>query len=189
MKIISGAARGINLDVPKGLDVRPTAVRAKKALFDSLGSFAELTVADVFAGSGAMGLEAASRGAKAVVFVESAPKSLDVIAVNIGKVVKSGAVFESRVMRGSAFSPGTYVSLTDFSPDIIFADPPYAESADALQKLTALEAFSSWAKDSLLIWELPERSRRAAVMLPSPPWKTGKLRAYEGVEFLFLRQN
>ena len=70
MQIIAGCARGMELETPPGLGVRPTAVRARKALFDSLGEWRGRRVLDLFAGSGALGLEAASRGAALLVAVE-----------------------------------------------------------------------------------------------------------------------
>ena len=68
MNIISGIARGVKLEVPKGLEVRPTAARARKSLFDSVRVFKNLTIVDLFSGVGALGLEAASRGAKRSLF-------------------------------------------------------------------------------------------------------------------------
>ena len=68
MEIISGLARGVQLTVPPGETVRPTAARARKALFDSLGDLAGTRVADLCAGAGGLGLEAASRGAAEAVF-------------------------------------------------------------------------------------------------------------------------
>ena len=76
MNIISGKARRILLTVPKGMAVRPTSVRARKALFDSLGDFSGANVVDLFSGSGSLGLEAASRGAAKVVMVENLPQPL-----------------------------------------------------------------------------------------------------------------
>ena len=70
MNVISGIAKGIVLETPKGLSVRPTAARAKKSLFDSYRNWTGKTVVDLFAGTGAFGIEAASRGAANVYFIE-----------------------------------------------------------------------------------------------------------------------
>ena len=77
MEITAGTALGLKLgDLPDGHEVRPTSVRARRAFFDSIGSIAGKTFADLFAGSGCMGLEAASRGASTVIFAEENPDAL-----------------------------------------------------------------------------------------------------------------
>ena len=73
MRVIAGASKGRPLKAPPGRDTRPTADRVREALFSILGDVAGLRVLDLFAGSGALGLEALSRGAAAVTFVERAP--------------------------------------------------------------------------------------------------------------------
>jgi 16S rRNA (guanine966-N2)-methyltransferase len=120
MRIIAGKWRGRVLEVPPGLVTRPTADRARETLFSMLasrlGSFEELRVADLFAGSGALGLEALSRGAASATFVESDSKAAAAIHRNADKL---GA--EARILSGSA------LALPRSEPfDLIFADPPYA---------------------------------------------------------------
>ena len=89
MRISAGKARGIVLNVPPGLSVRPTAGRARQALFDSIGDLSGLTILDLCAGSGGIGLEAASRNAGTVVFVENLSKNIRIIEENIEKVRKA----------------------------------------------------------------------------------------------------
>lgn len=79
-------AKGISLKVPGGALVRPTAVRARRALFDSLGDLGGGSVCDLFAGSGAVGFEFASRGAESVLFVEKSPQSLSALKSNLRKI-------------------------------------------------------------------------------------------------------
>ena len=132
MRIIAGKWRGRAIEAPTGIGTRPTADRARETLFSMLesriGSFEDLRVADLFAGSGALGLEALSRGAAEAVFVESDPKAQAIIRSNAGKL---GAVVE---VRG-----GSALALPRAEPfDLIFADPPYEPgSGSAARKAIA----------------------------------------------------
>jgi 16S rRNA (guanine966-N2)-methyltransferase len=122
MRVIAGAWRGRAIDAPPGEATRPTADRVRETLFSMLasrlGSFEGLRVADLFAGSGALGLEALSRGAGFATFVESNGRAAAVIKRN-GE--RFGASERIRVLSGSA------LSLPPAEPfDLIFADPPYA---------------------------------------------------------------
>jgi 16S rRNA (guanine966-N2)-methyltransferase len=121
VRIIAGEWRGRPIDAPPGVSTRPTADRVRETLFSMLasrvGSFEELSVADLFAGSGALGFEALSRGAARATFVESDPKAIAVIQRNADKL---GAGERVRIIAGSA------LALARSEPvDIIFADPPY----------------------------------------------------------------
>ena len=120
MRIIAGKWRGRVLEAPPGLVTRPTADRARETLFSMLasrlGSFEELRVADLFAGSGALGFEALSRGAATATFVENDMKAVATIRRNLDKL---GA--EAIVLSGSALALPRSQSF-----DLILADPPYA---------------------------------------------------------------
>lgn len=121
MRIIAGQFRGRILDAPPGLATRPTADRVREALFSMLlsriGSFEGLRVADLYAGSGALGLEAISRGAAHATFVESGPRASRAIKHNAERL---GVLDRVRVFGGSA------TALPPSGPfDLIFADPPY----------------------------------------------------------------
>ncbi|HEY8593086.1 MAG TPA: 16S rRNA (guanine(966)-N(2))-methyltransferase RsmD [Sphingomicrobium sp.] len=134
MRIIAGEWRGRTIDAPQG-GTRPTADRVREALFSMLisrlGSFDGLRVADLFAGSGAFGLEALSRGAATATFVENDAAAAAVIKRNAEKL---GATERTRVLLGSA------LALPRSEPfDLVFADPPYAsgsgtEVAQAIQQ-------------------------------------------------------
>ena len=120
MRIIAGKWRGRPLEAPPGLATRPTADRVRETLFSMLssrlGSFEDLRVADLFAGSGALGLEALSRGAAAATFVENDAKAAAAMKRNADKLGAS-----VHVLAGSA------LSLPRSQPfDLVFADPPYA---------------------------------------------------------------
>src|SRR5680860_1409851 len=121
MRVVAGAAKGRRLVAPKGDDVRPTADRAKEALFASLQPLlAGARVLDLFAGSGALGLEALSRGAATVTFVERDRRALEAIAGNIAAVGLSGAeVVAHPVTRALG------MELPGAPFDLVLADPPY----------------------------------------------------------------
>ena len=125
MNIISGTARNIELSVPAGLEVRPTSGRARKALFDSLGSFAGIGVLDLCSGSGALALEAAIRGAERAFMVELSPFHCRIIKENIEKVRKAGVAAPLEVINCSILDVRRYLDAV-YSSNLIFADPPYA---------------------------------------------------------------
>jgi 16S rRNA (guanine966-N2)-methyltransferase len=136
MRVIAGQWRGRPLVAPKGDTTRPTADRTREALFSMLtsrlGSFESIAVADLFAGSGALGLEALSRGAASCLFVEQDRTALDALKANIAKLGAKGAdVRPSSVLAlGPAPKP----------LDLILMDPPYGTGAGAvaLDKLSRL---------------------------------------------------
>ena len=129
MRIIAGEWRGRSIEAPPGIATRPTADRVRETLFSMLlsriGSFEDLRIADLFAGTGALGFEALSRGAATATFVESDPEAVKAIRRNADKL---GASARTRVLGGSA------LALPRCEPfDLIFADPPYQRgSGDAV---------------------------------------------------------
>ena len=136
MRIISGAWRGRPIEAPPGDSTRPTADRVRETLFSMLasrlGSFEELRVADLFAGSGALGLEALSRGAASATFVESDRRALDAIKRNAAKL---GAGERARILGGSA------LALARSDPfDLIFADPPYTPGSGSAAVKAVIDA-------------------------------------------------
>ncbi|MGL5839806.1 MAG: 16S rRNA (guanine(966)-N(2))-methyltransferase RsmD [Sphingorhabdus sp.] len=137
MRIISGTWRSRPLIAPKGDTTRPTADRTRETLFSMLasrlGSFDDIKVLDLFAGSGALGLEALSRGAAACTFVEQDRAALDALDTNITKL---GAKAQSDVRRSSVLSLGPAREAYD----LILLDPPYGSGAGqvAIDKLGRL---------------------------------------------------
>jgi 16S rRNA (guanine966-N2)-methyltransferase len=137
MRIIAGEWRGRKLAAPKGEATRPTADRARETLFamltSRLGDFEGLQVADLFAGSGALGLEALSRGAASCLFVEQDRAAVDVIRANIASL---GAGAKTRVEAGSVMQ----LRAATKPLDLIIADPPYQSGAGevALDRLLRL---------------------------------------------------
>ena len=183
MEILGGAAKNTVLKVPAGQEVRPTAVRARRALFDSLGDLAGKSVCDLFAGSGALGLEAVSRGASSLLSVEKAPASLAVLKENHKSLAGRCPEAELKIFPGELPDCCKRLCLLP-SPDLIFADPPYAESMGEMEELLLREEFVRWCRDSLLVWELPER-RSLLRSLPEP-WEILTIRKFGPIRFMFL---
>lgn len=128
MRIIAGQWRGRPLSAPRGATTRPTADRTREALFSMLasrlGSFEDLRVADLFAGSGALGLEALSRGAATCLFVDQDQAAIEAVRDN---VLRLGA-------RGADIRPQSVMALGPASEplDLILMDPPYGTGAGAV---------------------------------------------------------
>jgi 16S rRNA (guanine966-N2)-methyltransferase len=155
-RIIGGVAGGRRIGVPAGSGTRPTADRVREALFSSLesefGSFDGLAVLDLYAGSGAIGLEALSRGAAQAVLVESDRRAAEVIAANIRVVGLPGAKLLTRPVEKVTASDAPAVF------DLVFADPPYKlETAELQDVLTGLAA-QGWLTDDALV--VVERGKR-----------------------------
>lgn len=137
MRVISGEWRGRKLLAPKGDATRPTADRTRETLFSMLtsrlGSFEGLAVADLFAGSGALGIEALSRGAATCLFAEQDRDALDVLRGNLSTL---GATARADVRAGSVLGLGP----APRAYDLLMLDPPYGTGAAsvALDKLNRL---------------------------------------------------
>ena len=184
MQIISGIARGIKLSVPKGNDVRPTSSRTRTALFSSIGDFTGLTVVDLFAGSGSLGLEAASRGAAVVVFIEQSKKHCDFIKENIAKVTKAGVETEFHVVHGDVIRSLSNLRRLVDDVDITFGDPPYPVS-DAMFSTVAADPKLAAYTNNQLIWEIPDRCENETAFLMPKLWKMTRIRKFGRTEFRF----
>jgi 16S rRNA (guanine966-N2)-methyltransferase len=167
IRIIGGAARGRRLQVPAN-GTRPTSERARAALFDRLDTMLDLAGArmlDLYAGSGAVGLEALSRGAAYASFIENDRRGADALAANLAAVTSpgSGVAGRGRLLRRSVATV-----LADDNPnepyDIVFADPPYALAEDELGRLLARVAEPTWTAPGAVV--VLERATRG----PAPTW-------------------
>lgn len=171
-RIVAGTAGGRRLAVPpKG--TRPTSDRVREALFSAVESAVELDgarVLDLYAGSGALGLEALSRGASSAVFVESAPAALAVLRGNVAAVGLPGK--EVTVRAGKVATVLAAGSPEPF--DLVLADPPYAVE-DLSQELGLLVS-AGWVGPGSLV--IVERSRRAAELSWPEPLSPLKVRHY-----------
>lgn len=124
MRIITGRAKGLKLKTPAGLSTRPTSDRVKESLFSVLNgliNFSEInSVLDIFAGTGALGLEAMSRGANSATFIDAA--TTEIIRDNVTR-----AKFDNcRILRGDFEKILTRLAKQNQTFDLIFSDPPYA---------------------------------------------------------------
>ena len=158
-RLIAGTAGGRRLKVPPS-GVRPTGDRAREALFNSLASLVDLdgaVVLDLYAGSGALGLEALSRGAAEVVFVESGPRVLPVLRANLAAVGLPGG----RVVAGSV--PTVVAGPPPARFDVVLADPPYATPVDEVLGVLRALVDGGWLAPGAVV--VVERSSR------EQPWE------------------
>lgn len=190
MKIIGGQASGISLSTPKSMKVRPTGVRAKKALFDSLSSsmlFQGKIVVDLFAGIGGLGLEAASRGAGKVYLVEKSPSHCKFAAANIEKIKRAGVKTEMQVLQTNVLSAPARLHELTGKIDLIFADPPYAKFAFFYKKLLIDAKFAEWTQNALMIWEQPD-DPTLELREENSLWEICNVRKFARTSFVFLTQ-
>ena len=180
MRVIAGSAGGVRLAVPKH-GVRPTMDRVKAAIFSSLGNaIIGARVLDLFAGSGALGIEALSRGASSVLFVEEDRQSTEVIEKNLAKTK-----LEARVRHQDVFDfLGISSGIARFQ--IIFADPPYEKTKSGerfTEKLLANETLPRLLnRDGIFVLE-----KRPGEALPETKvWRVVRQRTYGTTEVLFL---
>ena len=164
-RIIAGAARGRRLAVPKGTSTRPTSDRAREGLFATVatirGPLQGATVLDLFAGSGAVGLEALSRGAARVVFVEADPRAARVIRANMAAAaLPGGELVCDRVERFLRRGPGPGPAA-----GLVVADPPYAASGEEITRMLAALAGGGWLEPGALV-AVERATRSGAVAWP-----------------------
>ena len=183
MRVIAGSAGGIRLAVPKR-GVLPTMDRVKGAIFSSLGdAVVEARVLDLFAGSGALGIEALSRGASSVVFVEEDGQSAEIIECNLAKTKLKG-----RIRQQDAFDFLGHASGTELF-DIVFADPPYEKTEKGerfTEKLLANEELPQLMDaDGILVLE-----KWPAEAVPQmKQWLLVRQKTYGATEVLFLSRS
>ncbi|MFE3291103.1 16S rRNA (guanine(966)-N(2))-methyltransferase RsmD [Rhodococcus sp. NPDC059234] len=155
-RIVAGAAGGRRLRVPTA-GTRPTSERVREALFSALDARVELdgaAVLDLYAGSGALGLEALSRGAEHVVLVESNAKAAAVVRENVAAVGLAGAVVRTAPVAA------VVAGAPDREYDIVFLDPPYALGEDELGSVLAAIAAGGWIGEGSMV--VVERATRSA---------------------------
>ncbi len=142
MRVIAGELRGRKLTTVKDLSVRPTTDRAKQVIFDVLATRVELDgagVLDLFAGSGSLGIEAISRGASSVVFVERSAEALSVLRQNLEAL---GIESDCEIIRDDVLR---YVVRAGRQFDVVFADPPY--DLDGIERLPDTLALSGVVRE------------------------------------------
>jgi 16S rRNA (guanine966-N2)-methyltransferase len=184
VRIIAGRHRGRLLAAPPGEDVRPTSDRAREALFNILGHgkfaiagppFAGARVLDAFAGTGAFGLEALSRGAAEALFIENGRAAVAALRQNIAAL---GEEKRARIVGGDATSPPRALAPAALA----FLDPPYGKGL-AAPALTALAAAGWLATGALCIVETAAKER----IEPPPGFAALDERRYGAARLVFLR--
>jgi 16S rRNA (guanine966-N2)-methyltransferase len=153
VRIIAGSRKGHRIAAPKGLATRPTGDRVREAAFNLIGPVEDAAVLDVFAGSGAMGLEALSRGARRCVFVESDRAACAAIQANLEKLRLTGALVACQdafgVLRQERSAGRRY--------DLVLVDPPYGAWPELEERLAAALP-PLLAEDGLLVVESDART-------------------------------
>lgn len=156
MRVVAGAYKGRRLCAPSGLDTRPTADRVREALFSMLEPVEGLRVLDLFAGSGALAIEAASRGAAAVTLVESDARALRAIRRNLAEVGLRAEVVAGDALEYLVPGAGPF--------DLVFADPPYSSALRLARPLA--ERLPRVTSETARI--VTESDRRQPLELPLP---------------------
>jgi len=181
MRIITGKARGLKLTTPKNMDVRPTSDRVKESLFNIIGTkIVGTRVLDLFAGTGNLGLEAWSRGAEKVVFIDESQASLRLVRSNI---TKAKAEKETKVLKGNAVKVIADLVAKGERFDFIFCDPPYNKGLPA-QIIEQVAKYDIVAPGGYLVVEHSQHE-----ILPELPIKLEIIRSEKYGETLisFLR--
>ncbi len=149
MRVIAGDFKGRRLHTARGMRTRPTADRVREALFSMLGDVSGARVLDLYAGSGALGIEALSRGADSALFVESDGQALAALRRNLDAVGADAAVRRQDVVRFLARPEGTF--------DLVFCDPPYDDGPGVAAALSeALPAMLG--EDARIVTESDKRN-------------------------------
>ena len=164
MRVIAGRLGGRALKAPAGDATRPTGARVKEALFSILGDVSGLDVLDLYAGSGALGIEAVSRGASSVVFVESARPALACLKENLAKLGLEGAATVLPLRVESALA-----QLRKYGPfGLVLCDPPWRDVKTASLWLTALAGSGLLAPGARVVLEHAAKDPQPAPDSASP---------------------
>jgi 16S rRNA (guanine966-N2)-methyltransferase len=182
MRVVGGRLKGRNLASPASREIRPTADRLRESLFNILihaydDPVAEARVLDLFAGTGALGIEAVSRGAKFALFVDNGAEARALLRNNVEALGLGGV---TKVYRRDATDLGEAHPMEPFS--LVFLDPPYAKNL-AGKALASLRA-GGWLKpDAVLVVE----EATAAAFAAPDGFEELERRVYDDTEFVFLR--
>ena len=161
MRIVAGEFRGRTIDAPEGDGTRPTTDRVREALMSSLysmlGGFEDQSVLDAFAGSGALGLEALSRGARHADFFESSKAAYRTLRANISACrvgSERASAYNADVLRAFAATEGAVRSASGAPYTLVFMDPPYALGARAAASFAdGLQNAGALADDAVIVYE------------------------------------
>ena len=156
MRVVAGRLGGRRLRAPRGRDTRPTSDRVREALFSMLGPLDGARVLDLYAGSGALGIEALSRGAASALFVERDRRALAALRRNLDDVGVEAEVRNQDALRFIAHPEGVF--------DLVFCDPPYDDAPGVAAPLS--EALAALTGENARI--VTESDKRNPLILPHP---------------------
>ena len=184
MRVVAGTARSILLEAPEGKDTRPTTDRIKETLFNVIqGYTAEARVLDLFAGSGALGIEALSRGAESACFVDNAREPIRCIT---GNVKRAGLSDRSEILQCDFMSAIVRLKAKGRQFDLVFIDPPYGKGLET-DSIAAL--ISSGLLDDGCLVVVEESINHNPEDLFSLGLETVKVKKYKTNQHYFLRFN
>ncbi len=184
MRIIAGKARATKLYTLEGLETRPTLDRVKESIFNIIqNEIPESIFLDLFSGSGAMGLEAVSRGAKKAILCEKAPKAIAIIQKNIEKTHLEKQV---ELYKGD-YAEYIKAHLTQ-KPDIVYIDPPY-QTNDAVNAVKKLQQKQALKSSTLGIIETDRETEIINELENMKQIKIEQIRKYGRVSLIFFKQH
>ena len=182
MRVVGGELKGRNIVAPASRDIRPTADRLRESVFNILvhaydDPFQDARVLDLFAGTGALGIEASSRGAKFTLFVDNGAEARALLRNNVEALALGGV---TKVYRRDATDLGPAHPMEPFS--LVFLDPPYGQGL--AEKALASLRNGGWLKPNALL--VVEEAKAAAFAAPDG-YEELERRAYDDTEFVFLQ--
>lgn len=170
LRIISGNHRGLRLSTLSGKDLRPTTDRAKEWIFSVMTNVEGAKILDLFAGTGNLGIEALSRGAESVTFIESSAKAVELIKMNVEKIRASEKV---KIIRSDSIDQLKTWGSKEW--DLILADPPY--KYESLPELISA-ATDSLEENGFFVLEASSKMRENFPLEPSRVKKMGRTTVY-----------
>ena len=179
MRVIAGSRKGHKLAAPRGLDTRPTSDRVRENIFNLVGPVDDAKVLDLFAGSGALGIEALSRGAASAVFVDHDADAVRTIERNLDRLRLTGA----RVVHGDVLRTVAQEVAAGAKYDLVLVDPPYGMLTE-IQSRLARHLPPLLAADGLLVVESDARTEPELALPARTSRKYGQTRVtlFEGPE-------
>ncbi len=182
MRVISGSARGLKIKAPKGLDTRPTIDRIKESLFNIIADdLYDINFLDVFSGSGGIGIEALSRGAREAAFIDFSRESVDVISENL----KAARLYErAYIIKSDVFAAVSRLGREKRKFDIIFMDPPYKKGF-VEEVLTAIENADILSENGFIIAE--QASEEPDILTEN--FYVFRIKKYNKIKMTFIRRD
>lgn len=181
MRVIAGTARSLPLRTPEGLDTRPTTDRIKETLFNMLQTYIpDCVFVDIFSGSGGIGIEALSRGARKAYFIENAPKAISCIQENLvfTKFTDSAILLKQDACAGLS-------NIYEKRVDVIFMDPPYGQDQER-RVLEVLKGMKYVTEETLIIVEASLQTQFS--YLPALGFEIAREKKYKTNKHVFIRK-